>query len=107
MDTEKLREGNKPDKDVTPETTQLYEVDIGNGGCTWWVSARDPLDALLVVAEHGGYSDMPWDDCIAVEAVHPYRAQGMAFHGLDGEDRTMWEEYNRDRSRRQVACSEW
>ncbi|MDX1495015.1 MAG: hypothetical protein R3253_13185 [Longimicrobiales bacterium] len=92
------------------EPTRLYEIQVG--GIDYWVSAYDALDAASLL--RGEALDLGFDDQetfepgAEIKEVEFDQASGLSFiNTATGEEWSMAEEYNRDPSRRVIACSEW
>lgn len=97
-----------------------YESDmriwtVDEGGVTHWVQAESETLALAMweahVRDDWGLTTRDLghvDDPPVVEPLSPERARGLTFREDDGTVLgTMWSEYQRDPSRRYVACSEY
>lgn len=89
--------------------TYLYVIDENNAGMLTWVSARNAIDAVAVYLEARGPShpeDFDGTDELTVDMVEEKEGRRLTFADDDGAKCPMWDEWQRDTSRRVVACSE-
>lgn len=92
---------------MAERTTKLFCVDENDGGCLNWVAAYNAFDAIYIITETRGCpDDMDGIDELMVYEVDEYDGRSLIFTDDDGAKRTMWEEWERDKSRRFVASTE-
>ena len=91
--------------------TKLWQAEVG--GAFYWLAAETQADALVTLKRHvidveGGDWDDPTEADVRVQECPQERAQRVTFHDEDSDRRsTMQAEFERDPSRRVIACSEW
>lgn len=105
------RRGEAPDPYPLPgedgESPRVFKVDVGSGGCVHWIGARSAAEAFLIANEQDAFDGMWSDDGIEIDVVTEQRLGELRFHDEDGKVIPLLEEWQRDRSPRYLACSEW